>query len=169
MAPPGHRGPVLGRVLVVAALTAALSGCTVLDDLQRRLAGQPRFVEVELLNEEFLFSPQDLDPGPPPAARGDFTFTVAPGTTDLRVEVAAFFEPLVDPPAPLPLPMPGPQGQASVAITPPEGERRSVNFTENNAESFSVTPPAAGPWGVHVEALGQGRVRVLALATVPQP
>lgn len=166
------RGPA--PLLALLLLTAALSGCVVADNLQRfvhRLQGQPELQERELLNEALDFSPADAEPGVPPQTRAAYNFTVPVGSTALRLDVSVTFDsPLPSglPPLPsLPVQPPGPRGQASVAFDLPDGSTRTLNFTQTGAQSATANPPLAGAWGARVEASGQGRVRVLAVGTVP--
>jgi hypothetical protein len=164
-----------GRAVLLALplLTAALSGCTVADDFNRfvhRLQGQPELQQRELLNEALDFTIAEAEPGVPPAKRANYNFTVPTGSRDLRVDVSVTFDPFPPSPAPpLPVPLPGPQGQVSALVKAPDGSTRNLNFTMTGGQSVNATPPLAGAWGVHVDAFGMGRVRVIALGTVPVP
>lgn len=159
------------RLAVVAALllAASLSGCAALDELDRlvgRAQGRVAFHDVEVLNQEVSFNATDA-PSPPAQGRvTTATFTVPATARDLRVEITVAF----DQPGGQPVVPPGvPRGRVSATVLPPGGSATNVTFTETSVQTYTSDEPAPGTWTVRLETLGQGRVRVVAVASEPAP
>jgi hypothetical protein len=166
---PLMRAPRAALLTLVLALPA-LAGCTVYDDVQRfvnRAAGKDEFAEVQKLSETLDFAVVDV-PSVPPAGTApegkvtSYNFTVVAGAKTLHVDVAVRFrqEPVV-------IPAGVPQGSVNVTLTGPQGTARTMAFAQAGFDSFEASPPAAGIWGVRVATLGEGQVRLLAVAQEP--
>lgn len=151
--------------LALPLLAAALAGCTVASDLQRlldRAQGRPEIVEVERLNEEVVFAPNDAPSPPAFGHRTVLNFTVPAGARALQADVTVTFE------SSLPVPVPSglPQGRVTANLLEPGATSgANVTFEENGAETFSVDGPRAGEWGVVVDTFGQGRVFLVVRTT----
>lgn len=156
-------GPGPRAALLLPLLVAALSGCTVYNDLQRflnRAQGRPEFADMEKLNEEVVFAVNDPPTPPAPGRVTALNFTVAPGATRLHIDITVSFD------GPLPAPLPA-RGRVNVSIAPPSAAPTNLAFTETSAQAYDRDGPAQGTWGVRVETVGQGRVRIVAVSREP--
>ncbi|MCA1812924.1 MAG: hypothetical protein LC624_03100 [Halobacteriales archaeon] len=144
------------RLAPLLLLALALSGCTDVGRFFDGVQGKPGFAEATKLDERVDFAVTDL---PPQQHR--FEFTLDAGTRSVAVSVGVRF---TDAGAPLALPQ---QGQVTVNITSPNGVEGAATLTATNSTEVLRDNPAPGAWAVQVGTLGDGTVRVLAVASVP--
>ena len=158
--------PRLAALPLLLLFAVALGGCTAPDDLSRfvdRATGKVRYAEVQRLGEDLTFTASDTAGPGGFGKQADYNFTVLLGATKLHVEVSVAFTP-----GPVALPQGVPQGNVTVAVGSAGGSRL-LAFSETGVQAFDEDKPAPGPRAVHVTAVGQGRVHLLALSTEPVP
>lgn len=157
-------------LLLLPLLVAALSGCTVYNDLQRfinRAQGGPEFDPRTLLDTRVDFGPADVPSGLPATVgkTARLNFTAPAGARDLTISLTVTFSTPAPPVAP---PVEPPRGDVNITVIPASGPVRVYEFTSDGRAAFSAEQPSAGAWAVLVVARGQGRVDVLATASLPR-
>lgn len=150
-------------LLAAVALVPLLSGCTVLDNLQKGLSGGPKLETVTklLLSGDFAVADAPLQEGA--SVRDSGAFTAIEGSVELKVVFLVEFS------LPAGVPADVPQGNANASVTLPDGSVTTYAWDRTKEVSFERGSPLAGLYQVAIEAAGDGRYEIRASAVQPVP